>query len=248
MKSGNEAILMESVYKRYIGNDRYALDNFSLKITKGDFFGLLGPNGSGKSTTISILVGLIKATKGKISIFGESVKSVKRRIGLVPQEVALYEDLTLKENMILFAKLFGLKRKELKEQLDFALSIAQLESVSHRKISSFSGGMKRRANIVIAILHKPDLLILDEPTVGVDPQSRNVIFKCLQKLNKQGVTMLYTTHYLEEAEKLCSRLAIMDMGKIKLKGSIPELLNSNNKCNSLGELFLNLTGTEVRDS
>ncbi|HJO93209.1 MAG TPA: ABC transporter ATP-binding protein [Victivallales bacterium] len=247
MKSDKNAVLMESVYKKYIGNDRYALDNFSLKINKGEFFGLLGPNGSGKSTTISILVGLIKATKGKTSIFGKNAKSIKHKIGLVPQEVALYEDLTLRENMILFARLFGLRKNELKDQINFALSIAQLESVSHRKISSFSGGMKRRANIVIAILHKPDLLILDEPTVGVDPQSRNVIFKCLQKLNKKGVTMLYTTHYLEEAEKLCSRLAIMDMGKIKLKGTINELLNSGNKVDSLGELFLNLTGTEVRD-
>ncbi len=242
-----KAIQMESVYKRYIGAESNALNNLTLEIEPGEFFGLLGPNGSGKSTTISLLVGLMKLTRGKISVFGEKSSSVKHKIGLVPQDVALYEELTLRENMLLFGRLFKVKKEDLKRQIDFALSISQLKAVADKKIRTFSGGMKRRANIVIAILHQPDLLILDEPTVGVDPQSRNVIFECLETLNKDGVTVLYTTHYLEEAERLCSRVGIMDMGRIRTEGTIGELIERYEGCDSLGQIFLDLTGTEVRD-
>jgi len=241
-------IKLAHVYKKYRGQKKYALNGINLDLVDGDFYGLLGPNGSGKTTAISLIVGLIKQNKGDVLILGKKPNIQKNIIGYVPQEVALYETFTLLENMYFFAHLYKLPRKIIKEQVEFALTISQLNSVAHNKVYSFSGGMKRRANIAIALIHKPKVLILDEPTVGVDPQSRNLIFNNLKQINKVGTTILYSTHYLEEAELLCSKIGIIDSGVITKEGTLKQLLHENSGCKNLGQLFLKVTGTDVRDT
>lgn len=240
-------IELNSVYKKYSYRAPFAVNNISLKIKKGDFFGLLGPNGSGKTTTFSIIAGLLTPSKGSVSIKGGSPAKVNGIIGFAPQEVALYETLTLLENIKIFGRLYGLSSSELNINIKNVLSIVQLNDVKHKVVSKFSGGMKRRANLAVALIHRPEILILDEPTVGIDPQSRNLIFESLENLNKNGITILYSTHYMEEVEKLCSKIAIIDYGKLVEKGSVRKLLKRHKEVNSLGELFLKYTGNNVRN-
>lgn len=220
-----EIIKITNLMKKYGSN--IAVDNINLSINQGEIFGLLGPNGAGKSTTINSICGLLKINQGEILIDGISMKDdsleCKKRLGLVPQEIAIFDNLTARENVEFFGKLAGIKGALLKERVDEALEFVGLEGSGKKMPKAYSGGMKRRLNIACAIAHHPKVIILDEPTVGIDPQSRNHILESVRKLNKIGSTIIYTTHYMEEAETLCSRIAIMDHGRLIADGTREEL-------------------------
>ncbi|WP_438493081.1 ABC transporter ATP-binding protein [Paenibacillus sp. IHBB 3054] len=217
--------VLSNVVKRY--DQKLTVDHVNLSIEEGEIFGLLGPNGAGKSTTISMICGLLKPDGGEIIIDGLSVAAapleVKKRIGLVPQELALYETMTAEENVRFFGKLYGLRGKLLKERVEEALEFTGLSDRTKDKPATFSGGMKRRLNIACAIMHRPKLIIMDEPTVGIDPQSRNHILESVKTLNKMGSTIIYTSHYMEEVEAICDRVAIMDKGHVIACGTEKEL-------------------------
>jgi ABC-2 type transport system ATP-binding protein len=205
-----------------------ALDAISLDIAPGEFFGLLGPNGAGKSTFMSLISGLRPLDSGSLSVDGEGVAAgsaqARGALGLVPQHIALYRDLTAERNLRIFGELYGLRGAVLKERVDHAFEAVQLADRRKDLVRTYSGGMQRRLNLAAALLHKPRLLLCDEPTVGVDPQSRNAIFDFLRDLNRGGLTVIYSTHYMEEATRLCSRIGIIDHGKILALGTIDELL------------------------
>lgn len=205
-----------------------ALDEVSLEINRGEFFGLLGPNGAGKSTTMNLLIGYLSADSGSIFINSEEVNTAKlnfrKEIGFVPQSIALYDELSAVENLRIFGSLYDLPKAALEEEINSYLNAVGLYERRKEEVRNFSGGMKRRLNLITALLHKPKVLLCDEPTVGVDPQSRNAIFDFLEKLNSDGLTIVYTTHYMEEAERLCNRVAIIDSGKIIALGTPDELL------------------------
>lgn len=217
---------VENLYKNY-GNIR-AVDGISFEVKRGEVFGLLGPNGAGKSTTISIISTLVPPTKGEIIFEGESIlknpKNIRQKLGVVPQDIALYPTLSGYENLRFWGNLYGLKGQELKQRINETADIIGLHERLKDKVEKYSGGMKRRLNIGAALLHMPDLLIMDEPTVGIDPQSRSHILDTVLKLNDRGITIIYTTHYMEEAENLCSRICIMDEGKIIASGTQQELV------------------------
>ena len=204
-----------------------AIDHLSLEIFKGEIYGLLGPNGAGKSTLIKILSGLLNKNSGNVRMFGYDLSSdsikIKQRIGVVPQELAIYNDLTASENVQFFAKLYGLNRAEAAEAAGKALEFTGLSEKAKAMPSTFSGGMKRRLNIACALPHSPELIIMDEPTVGIDPQSRNHILDQIRRLNEEGCTIIYTTHYMEEVEAVCSRTGIIDHGKLIAEGNLEEL-------------------------
>jgi ABC-2 type transport system ATP-binding protein len=195
-----------------------AVDGVSFRAGKGETIGLLGPNGAGKTTTVSMIAGLVRPDAGEVRIAGRPLRGdtdpTKRSMGLVPQDIGLYEELSAWENLHLFGALYKMEGAGLKSAMDEALDLVGLKDRAREPVKGFSGGMKRRLNLAAAVLHGPDLLLLDEPTVGVDPQSRNAIFDNLESLKKRGKTLLYTTHYMEEAERLCDRLVIIDHGKI----------------------------------
>ncbi len=205
-----------------------ALDNISLDIQSQEFFGLLGPNGAGKTTLMNLIVGYLNTDGGAITIDGDAVSQdtleLRKNIGFVPQSLALYDEMNAQENLEMFGKLFGVPDAVLKQRIADQLKAVELYERRKDKVKNFSGGMKRRLNIIASMLHDPKVLLCDEPTVGVDPQSRNAIFDFLTGLNKQGKTIIYTTHYMEEAERLCSRIAIIDHGKIIALGTTDELL------------------------
>lgn len=245
------ALAAKRVVKRYQRSERPALDDFNLEIFRGEFFGLLGPNGAGKTTALSILCGLLSPNSGAVAVLGMTYRDdpnvIKRKIGIVPQEIALYDRLTGRENLVFFGKLLGLGGKLLKERVGSCLEIAQLSQRAEHPVSTYSGGMKRRLNLAIGLLNEPLLLFLDEPTVGIDTQSRHLIHQEMRHLHQQGTTLLYTTHYMEEAQELCSRIAILDNGHILEQGAPDELLRQSGARN-LEELFLGLTGKQLRDT
>ena len=214
--------------KFYRGLQRPALDDLSLAIRPGSFFGLLGPNGAGKSTLISILCGLLTPTRGNVRMDDIDVQSARRaikgRIGLVPQDLALYPTLTARENLQFFGRMQGLRGAHLRARTAVCLTIAGLDDQADRRIEAYSGGLKRRLNLVIGLIHEPQLLILDEPTVGIDPQSRHFIHASLRALHAAGMTIIYSTHYMEEAEQLCDDIAIIDHGRILARGTVDGLL------------------------
>ncbi len=202
-----------------------ALDGVTLGIKAGEFYGLLGPNGAGKTTLLRILCGLLTADAGEIMVAGNGNASNNRPlIGVVPQEIALYEMLTARENLHIFGKVLGLDGAELRERMQWTLACVGLEDRAGSKIKTFSGGMMRRLNLAVGLLADPPILLLDEPTVGVDPQSRTKIFDVLTELHRAGKTLIYTTHYMEEAERLCQRIGIMDHGHVLAEGTLTELL------------------------
>ena len=207
---------------------RKAVDDVSFTIQEGEIFGLLGPNGAGKSTTLSLICGLLKPNQGSIVIDGwnlkDEINKAKALIGLVPQEPALYTHLSARANLKFWGELNGVKKAELNEKVTGVLKLVGLEDRADERVKKFSGGMKRRLNIAAGLIHSPRLLIMDEPTVGVDPQSRNHILETVRLLKEQGTTTIYTSHYVEEVEYLCDRVAIMDHGRIISSGTIPELL------------------------
>lgn len=221
------AIEIKDLVKNY--NGFLAVDNISLKIKRGEIYGLLGPNGAGKSTTINILSGLLKQTSGEIKINGvdvsKSMKGQNNVLGLVPQDIALYKSFTAEENLKFFGELYGLRGKKLKERVESALEFTGLIDVRKKISKEFSGGMLRRLNIACALVHRPEILIMDEPTVGIDPQSRNHILNSVRELNKKGVTIIYTTHYMEEVEAICTEIGIIDHGKLIVNGTKEELKN-----------------------
>lgn len=198
--------------------DHPATREISFSLPHGELFGLLGPNGAGKSTTISMLCGLIKPDSGQILVKGldlfDHLNQTKSIMGLVPQELALYPTLSARDNLIFWGQIYGLAGKNLQNQIAHVLDVVSLTDRADEPIKNYSGGMKRRVNLAVGLLHQPEILFLDEPTVGVDPQSRNAIFDCVESLNKAGMTVIYTTHYMEEAERLCHRVAIIDHGQI----------------------------------
>ena len=211
-----ELLSIRDLTKSY-GENR-AVRGVSFSITRGEIFGLLGPNGAGKSTTISMLAGLTEPTSGQILVDGVDIRThmnaLKARIGLVPQEMALYPTLSAWDNLAFFGRIYGLSNKALRQRVSEVLALVQLTDRAKEPIKNYSGGMKRRVNLAAGLLQQPEILFLDEPTVGVDPQSRNAIFESVQALNRAGLTVIYTTHYMEEAERLCQRVAIMDHGQI----------------------------------
>ncbi|MEH7120447.1 ABC transporter ATP-binding protein [Neobacillus vireti] len=207
--------------------DFIAVDNMSLSIKEGEIFGFLGSNGAGKSTTINMIAGLLRNNSGEIYILGKNIarhsKFAKMNIGIVPQDLAIYEDMTAYENVRFFAGLYGLRGAELKKRVEEALEFVGLLDKQKSYPKNFSGGMKRRLNIACAIAHQPKLIIMDEPTVGIDPQSRNYILTSVRKLNDMGCTIIYTSHYMEEVEEICSRIAIVDHGKVIAEGTKEQL-------------------------
>jgi ABC-2 type transport system ATP-binding protein len=204
-----------------------ALDNISFNIEKGEIFGILGPNGAGKSTIVNILNTLVKPDEGDVIIDGVNITddgdTVKLVMGVVPQEIALYDELSAYENLMFWGGLYDIPKKELRTIVNKTLEIVDLEGRKADRIKTFSGGMKRRINIACSLLHNPRILVLDEPTVGVDPQNRNHIFEVIERLNNEGMTIIYTTHYLEEAERFCDNISIIDVGRIIAQGTLKEL-------------------------
>ena len=204
-----------------------AITGVSFRADSGETIGLLGPNGAGKTTTVSIIAGLLSPDSGEVLIEGKQVKSdtdpIKLKIGLVPQDMALYDQLTARDNLTFFAALYSLAGAKARHVIDEALNLVALSDRAGDKVGTFSGGMKRRLNLAAALLHDPQILLLDEPTVGVDPQSRNAIFENLETLKKRGKTLIYTTHYMEEAERLCDRIVIIDHGKVVADDTVPGL-------------------------
>ncbi|RHW35703.1 ABC transporter ATP-binding protein [Neobacillus notoginsengisoli] len=220
-----ELLIVAGLTKSF--KDFKAVKEVSFDVKKGESFGLLGPNGAGKSTTINMLTGLFPPTSGSIQIAGiDMVKEPKKAqglIGIVPQEIALYQSMSAKENLIFWGRMYGLSGNMLEQRVAEALELIGLEDRAKDKVETFSGGMKRRVNIGAAILHRPELLIMDEPTVGIDPQSRTHILETVKRLNGEGITVIYTSHYMEEVEFLCERIGIMDHGRLIALGTIPEL-------------------------
>ena len=217
---------VEGLVKRF--DDRVAVDGVSFTIGAGETYGLLGPNGAGKTTCINMLCGLLRADGGRVRVGGHDVATdplaAKRAIGLVPQDLALYPDLSARENLRFFGRLHGLRGSALDDRVDHGLTVVGLVDRADERIDTYSGGMKRRANIAAGLLHEPDLLVLDEPTVGVDPQSRNAILAAVDELGGSGLSVLYTTHYMEEAERLCDRVGIIDGGHLIAEGTRAELV------------------------
>ncbi len=219
-------LTIRSLTKRYGG--LLALDDVSLELAAGEFFGLLGPNGAGKSTLMSLVAGIRPPDSGEIFLAGERFQPARveqrKQLGFVPQTLALYDELSGEENLRLFGRLYGLRGNLLRERVAEGLDAAQLQDRRGDQVNTYSGGMRRRPNLVAGILHRPQLLLCDEPTVGVDPQSRNAIFEFLQQLNEDGMTIVYSTHYMEEATRLCSRIGVIDHGKLLALGTLDELL------------------------
>ena len=251
-------LIANDLWKSY--GAKPAVSGISLEAKAGEIVGLLGPNGAGKSTTVGMLCGLTPPDRGSVAIAGEPIggdaSAVKRRIGLVTQELSLFEDLPAAANLELFGALYGIDGDVLKTRVADALALVGLTDNARAKPATFSGGMKRRLNIACALVHDPDVLLLDEPTVGVDPQSRNAIFDNLETLRGRGKALVYTTHYMEEAERLCDRVIIIDHGKViadgtqeKLLGLLPESARRVvvERSGTLEDVFLHLTGRDLRD-
>lgn len=249
--SSQAIIEIKDLTKIYKGTSEPAVDSITLDIHQGEIFGLLGPNGAGKTTTISILCGIFPPTKGSVRIDGldidRDLDTIKHRIGVVPQDLALYPTLSALENLTFFGNVYGLRGQELRKRIDNYLNIFGLEKVAKKQISTYSGGMKRRVNLIAGLLHHPKVIFLDEPTVGIDVQSRVVILDFLKQTNKEGTTIIYTSHHMEEAENLCTRVAIVDRGKIISIGHPKELVKEHPEFKNLENIFLHLTGKEMRD-
>lgn len=248
-------VSVQKLVKKYKNN--YAVNNLSFTVKKGEILGLLGPNGSGKTTTINCILSLLDFNSGKIEIFGETMRpdayDIKQKIGVIFQEVAVFNELTIYENIDYFCGLYISDKNTRKQYIADALKLVSLEKFQKYRPKQLSGGLLRRLNIACGIAHKPELIFLDEPTVAVDPQSRNNILNDIKKLRNQGATVIYTTHYMEEVEELCDRIIILDNGKIIAKGTVNELKKlAKNQTKiatvpTLNDVFLELTGKDLRD-
>jgi ABC-2 type transport system ATP-binding protein len=246
----NPVIITKDLKKKYKGSDLEALKGINLTVYQGEFFGLLGPNSAGKTTLNSLICGLISPTSGNILVFDKDVTNsfneIKKNIGLVPQEIALYPDLTVRENILFFGQMQGFYGADLHNKVNGFIDKFNLGEHRSKLISRCSGGIKRRVNLICGIIHDPELLLLDEPTLGVDIQLRTMLFDYLTDLNKKGTTIIYTTHYMKEAEELCSRINIIDHGNLLADGKPTDLIIEN-RCEDLGQVFLKMTGRDLRD-
>jgi ABC-2 type transport system ATP-binding protein len=245
------AIEIRDIRKNYKGAWAPALDGFSFYVNRNQIAGLLGPNGAGKTTCINILCGLVKPDSGTAMINGKDclkdITSIRSMIGMVPQQIALFGNLTATENFTYIGRLYGLDDKVINKRSKYLLARLGLDSHADKRINAYSGGMKRRANIIASLLHKPELLILDEPTAGVDVQSRALILEFLKEYREQGKTILYTSHLLDEAEQICDVVVIIDEGKYITGGTPKDLINNTVGCERLEDVFLHYTGRLVRD-
>ncbi len=243
-----QAITINNLTKKY--EDKLALNSLNLQVARGELFGLLGPNGAGKTTTISIICGLIKPTSGSAQICGYDIEKdaqkVKEQIGVCIQETAIYPYLTGKENLELFGSLYKMDKKAIRERSKMLLDKMTLTEDAKRVTAKYSGGMKRRLSLALALIHDPPIAFLDEPTVAMDPQSRHAVWDFVKELKASGKTVILTTHYMEEAEALCDRVAIIDHGKLIALGTPKELIAKNNVKN-LEDLFIALTGRKMRE-
>jgi ABC-2 type transport system ATP-binding protein len=244
-------VQIQSLTKQYKGATQPAVSNLNLEIREGAVFGLLGPNGAGKSTLITMLCGLLKPDSGSIHVLGMDVSengaAIRRSVGVAPQEIALFPTLTAYENLSYFGRMYGLNSADIKESIAYYLDVFRLTEKANKRVQTFSGGMKRRLNLIAALLHEPTLLILDEPTAGVDVQSRNMLLDFLLSLKGKNITIMYSSHFLEEAEKICTDLAVVDEGKLITQGSPASLMSQHPDCRSLEDLFIKLTGKHIRD-
>jgi ABC-2 type transport system ATP-binding protein len=240
--------MLEAINLRKTFGTLVAVDDVSLKLENGRILGLLGPNGAGKTTTVSMIATLLTPDRGEVRVDGRKVSGDtdpnKRKIGLVPQDLALYDELSARDNLRFFGALYGLSGAELEGAIASAVDIVGLADRVRERVKVFSGGMKRRLNLAAGLLHNPDILLLDEPTVGVDPQSRNAIFDNLEQLKKQGKALLYTTHYMEEAERLADRIIVIDHGRVIADDTLQGLTRGGG---TLESAFLALTGRSLRD-
>ena len=248
---GQNIIEIDNLTKVFKDSFEPAVNAVSLAVKQNEVFGLLGPNGAGKTTIISILCGIMAPTAGNVKLAGMSLKEnqaeIKQIIGVVPQDIALYPTLTARENLEFYGAMYGLSGKTKTDRINSWLEKLGLIQAADRRVDTFSGGMKRRVNLIASILHQPKILFLDEPTVGVDVQSRNVIIEHLKELNQQGTTIIYTSHHLGEAQDFCTEIAIIDNGRILKQGSPEKLITENNGANDLEDVFLNLTKRKLRD-
>jgi ABC-2 type transport system ATP-binding protein len=244
------AVNIEDMGFRYPDNPDVSFSHLNLKIAKGARFGLFGPNGAGKTTLMNLMTGVLPVNKGRITLLGHEAgtnnKEVNKLFGFVPQDFSFYQELSPVENLEFFGAWSGLNKQEISQRTDELLQILGLEDVRDKQVQKFSGGMKRRVNLAIGVIHKPAVLFLDEPTVGVDVQTRHAIIDYLRVLNANGTTLIYTSHQLNEAEGLCEQVALLDAGKIITQGNINILLADHDHL-SLESLFINLTGKEYRD-
>lgn len=249
--NSNAIIETHRLTKKFRQSSEVAVKDVSLSIYPNEIFGLLGPNGAGKTTTISILSGYFPPTTGQVIIDGKNIANnimgIKKIIGIVPQDIALYPTLTGRENLRFYGCMYGVYGKELETKIDEWLEKLGLQEAANRRVSTYSGGMKRRVNLIAGVLHQPKILFLDEPTVGVDVQSRNVIIEHLKDLNKLGTTIVYTSHHMEEAESFCTRISIIDDGRILTEGAPAELIQQHPGCKNLEDVFLVLTHRKLRD-
>jgi linearmycin/streptolysin S transport system ATP-binding protein len=246
--------MLEARHLRKSFGSLVAVDDVSFGLKQGELVGLLGPNGAGKTTTVSMLAGLVLPDGGDVLIAGQPLKGdthpAKRRIGLVPQDIALYDELSARENLRFFGSLYNLSKTALDTAIREVLNLVGLTDRGRDPVKNFSGGMKRRLNLAAGLLHDPDILLLDEPTVGVDPQSRNAIFENLELLKRRGKALLYTTHYMEEAERLADRIVVIDHGKVIADDTLAGLrviAPTAGGAANLEEVFLTLTGRSLRD-
>lgn len=244
------AIEVNHLYKKYKESIDFALNDVSFVVQKGEIYGILGPNGAGKTTLLSILFGSIVPTSGQFAICGlqyyNNAKAIRYKLGVVPQEYALYPTLTARENLQYFGSIYGLRGSVLRQRIEEALQRVELLDVADRKIKHFSGGMKRRINLIAGILHHPEVLFLDEPTVGVDVASKNIIIEYLKELNTQGMSVLYTSHHLQEAQDFCHRVGILNQGRL-LTENTPEMLIHNIQAQNLEEVFIRLTSNNLEN-
>jgi ABC-2 type transport system ATP-binding protein len=244
-------ITIEHLSKQYRGSGVYALEDLSLTVERGMIFGLLGPNGAGKTTLLSILCGLVAPTSGSFTIagynYGSHGRQIRRIMGVVPQEYALYPTLTARENLNYFGSMYGLSGRTLRNKVEGGLEFMGLAEFAGKRLETFSGGMKRRINLLAGILHDPEILFLDEPTVGVDVHSKNAILEFLKLRNAAGTTMIYTSHHLQEAQEFCTETAIMDRGRVYARDLPSRLVAQTPGARNLEDVFIALTGKALRD-
>ncbi len=246
----NPIIEISSVSKTYKGSLEKSLDDVSFSVTKGEKIGIFGPNGAGKTTLISIICGIIPKSDGEVQFYQDDspilLRDMLPKLGYVPQDFSFYEELSPYQNLKYFGALYDIPQKKLEEKIDHLLNVLGLSKVKHKKVVKFSGGMKRRVNLAIGIINNPDILFLDEPTVGVDVQSKNAIIAYLEELNKNGTTIVYTSHHMNEAQEFCNQIVLIDKGTLIESDSLDNLFKKYDEQN-LEHLFLRLTGIEYRD-
>ena len=246
----SNVIEIEGLTKKYKGAIDNSLDNVSFTVSSQEKLGIFGPNGAGKTTLISILCGIIDSSEGNIHFIKDSspvdLRSMLYKVGYVPQEFSLYPELTPKQNLRYFGALYSIPKEQLEKRIDHLLKVLGLSHVANNKVDTFSGGMKRRVNLAIGIINEPDILFLDEPTVGVDVQSKNAIMTYLDALNENGTTIIYTSHHLNEGQEFCNRIMLLDKGNLIANDTLDNLLKAHEET-SLETLFLKLTGIEYRD-